>query len=204
MSYGIRQNQTKTLPSDADANRNRPLATARASIVERIREMNETMSPTNFLNFLKSTPFFGQIGKREPFLLNANHPYLSVISCQYVLHLGLTVPAFEINSFHDRNKLPWRVITDFNFLVLIGEAELDLCACLSDRKRIGFAIVGRQTHSEPEAAPNFALVDRQRSETGSWLNAMPFDSVIQLLLRLVEYVPLLGFSPDISRNRTMA
>jgi hypothetical protein len=65
-------------------------------------------------------------------------------------------------------------------------------------------IVGRQTKSEPEAATNFLPDDRQYPAKESRLNAMPFDYVIQLLFRLLEHVPLLDSSPDISRNRTIA
>jgi hypothetical protein len=65
-------------------------------------------------------------------------------------------------------------------------------------------IVGRQTKSEPEAATNFPPGDRQRSETGSRLNALRFDGVIQIFSWSLEYVPLLDFPSDISRNRSIA
>jgi hypothetical protein len=65
-------------------------------------------------------------------------------------------------------------------------------------------IAGRQTQSEPEAAPNFITANRQHSETGARLNPLPFDYVIQHLLRLVEYVSFFDFFSDVSRNRIMA
>jgi hypothetical protein len=45
---------------------------------------------------------------------------------------------------------------------------------------------------------------RLRSETGSQLISLPFDYVMSYLLGLVKYVPELDFSPNISRNRTVA
>jgi hypothetical protein len=63
----------------------------------------------------------------------------SYILYQHALHLGLTVLAFETKAFHNQKKLPWRVTTNLNFLVLIGGAEL--CMDTQFRYRIGNLII---------------------------------------------------------------
>jgi hypothetical protein len=62
--------------------------------------------------------------------------------------------------------------------------------------------IGRGIWAEPEVARNSVPGARQRSETGSSLISPPFDYAANYLLGLVEYVPLLDFSSDISRNRS--
>jgi hypothetical protein len=64
-------------------------------------------------------------------------------------------------------------------------------------------IVGEQTGREPEAMQNFGPAARQRSEIGNQLISLPFDSIMNHLLDLVGYIPLLDFSSDLPRNSTI-
>jgi len=63
--------------------------------------------------------------------------------------------------------------------------------------------VGEQTRREPEATQNFGPAAQQRSETGNQLISLPFDSIINHLLDLVGYIPLLDFSADLPRSHTI-
>jgi hypothetical protein len=65
-------------------------------------------------------------------------------------------------------------------------------------------IAGQQTWAKPEAPHNFGPAARERSETVNQLTAWPFDYVKDDLLVLVRYLLFLDFSPDISRNPTVA